>query len=384
MNPVRMSVQVVAFSVLLASRAEGQRERWRSVSVGSDHAWALDGEGRAFCWGWNHAGQLGARTAMECGIQGESGHRGCHTAASETAAVPVGGDVRFTTLSAGEYRTCGIDRGGAAFCWGAPLGGDAGYTDRCTNEERCSFTPVPLLPGRRFAILDARALCAADAQGQALCWGSEYRTSATVRKPWGDRPIAFVAGDTEEKVFCALGRDGRAICRAEPDFGIRGNGPAASADEPVDAPARFLALGVLGTWACGLDAAGTALCWGAAGYDDVRGHPDRPGDEQCVRWAVTTWCNRRPAPVRGGLRFRSIAPYPRGTLPRVNEMMGLTADGRAFAWGGDRRPRPWHPEQRWASVSTGRWGECGITTAGALFCWGMNPHDGVHGRIPHP
>jgi hypothetical protein len=372
----------------LVSPADAQRDRWRSVSVGSDHACALDAEGRAYCWGYNHAGQLGARTAMKCGIEGESGHRGCHPDASETVPLAVGGGVRFASVSAGEYLACGTDARGAAFCWGAPAAEPARYRDACMDEEPCSFTPVPLMPGRRFAVVDARARCAADAEGASFCWGDPHRGPGRVKKPWEGEEIAFVAGDPgndgEHPTSCAVRRDGGVICRGEAAFGLRGNGPDTTATGAVDSPARFSRVAVLENWACGLDAAGAAFCWGAAGYDDVRGTDPRPRDEVCERWAVSTYCNRRPAAVEGAPPFRTLVAYGHSTMPVIHEMIGLTADGRAYAWGGDRRVRPWRPEHRWASVSANRWGECGVTTDGALFCWGANPHDTVQGRIPHP
>ena len=244
---------------------------------------------------------------------------------------------------------------------------------------------MPLVPGRRLARVDAHARCAADAEGQALCWGHEYREEREIRKPWPDARVTLVAGDPENEAFCALRRDGHALCQGDPDFGARGNGGRDStARGPVDAAVRFTQLAVLWKWVCGLDERGAALCWGAAGYGDARAGQSREGFERCERWGVHTWCNRRPAPVAGGLRFRSLVPLPHGTMPVVYRMAGITADGRAFVWGGDRRPRPWHPEHRWRSLSAADWGECGVTTRGVLFCWGRDPHDQVRGRIAHP
>ena len=53
-------------------------------------------------------------------------------------------------------------------------------------------------------------------------------------------------------------------------------------------------------------------------------------------------------------------------------------------WGGDRVAWRWHPERRWASVSAGDRGQCGVTTGGELFCWGRGSDDEVPKRIPHP
>lgn len=382
---IRLLPLLALFPALLAAPAlHGQR--WTQVSVGDDHACALDARGQAWCWGNNHSAQLGARTPEHCGIVGESGHRACYPTASDTLPLRAGGGMRFTRVSAGRYVTCAVDSEGGAHCWGQPLGPPARYGDRCLDGP-CSFAPVALEPGRRFAALDMKPRCAVDRDGTALCWGMDFRDADEHRAPWPGLRAAQVAGDPEDPSFCAVDRDGRAFCLGEPFFGIAGSGgrDSASLGRPADHPAPFTQVAVLWRWACALDAAGAAFCWGAAGYDDA---PDdgtaRPGFERCERWSTYTWCNTRPAPVSGGLRFRSVTAMPRGTMPTVYEMVGITAEGAAYAWDGFREPRPWRPEHRWASVSAGDWGQCGVTTGGELFCWGRNPHEEVQGRIPHP
>jgi hypothetical protein len=377
---------VLAMAALTAPLA-AQPARWTEVRVGDDHACALDTAGRAWCWGNNHSAQLGARTPEHCGIVSESGFRSCYPSASETVPLAAGGEMRFASLAVGRYVTCGLDAQGAAFCWGQPLGPRSGYTDRCLQRDACSFAPVPLEAGARFAAVDMTARCAVQRQGTALCWGHDFRTSHTATQRWPGLTAADVDGDPETDTYCALGMDGRAVCLGRPEFGFPGNGSRDSASQgtPVDHPVRFTQVAVLGWWACGLDVEGAAHCWGAAGYDDAgRDKTPRAGFERCERWGTQTWCNTRPAPVAGGLRFRSITAMPRGSMPWFAEMVGLAADGRAYLWDAARAPRPWNPDRRWASVAAGDWGQCGVTTGGELFCWGRDPHEAVQGRIPHP
>jgi hypothetical protein len=377
---------LVLMAMAFAAPLHGQPARWTAVSVGDDHACALDAAGRAWCWGYNHSGHLGARTPEHCGIVSESGHRACYPTASETVPLPAGGEMRFARLAAGRYVTCGLDAQGAAFCWGQPLGPPSAYTDRCLDGA-CSFAPVPLEAGTRFAALDMGARCAVQHEGTALCWGHDFRTSGRAVKPWPGQALVEVDGDPETSSYCAVAVDGRAFCQGRPEFGFLGTGSRDSASQgtAVDHPARFTQVAVLGWWACGLNVEGAAHCWGAAGYDDAtRDKPTREGFERCERWGTQTWCNTRPAPVAGGLRFRSVTAMPRGSMPGFVEMVGLAADGRAYLWDGARAPRPWNPDRRWASVAAGDWGQCGVTTGGELFCWGRDPHEAVQGRIRHP
>jgi hypothetical protein len=372
-----LALVILALATCLPLRAQ----RWASVSVGDDHACALDVEGRAFCWGYNHAAQLGARTEVHCGIVGESGHRSCYPVASETEPLPVGGSARFASISAGRYVTCALDRRSNAFCWGAVLGDSAAYADRCLERHPCSFTPVPVAPARAFSRLNMDYRCGIDAEGTSLCWPDPHSAREKMVSGWPGLRLASVDGYPGTDNACAVLADGRVLCRGEGAFGLLGNGTFQAAGEPVPVESReaFTQVAVAEKWACALTRGGAAYCWGAAGYDDVRDGPQREGFDVCERWGTRTWCNTRPAPVAGGLRFRSLA-----RMPRDRVMVGLTAGGEAYAWGGDRVPRPWHPEQRWASVAGGDWGQCGVTRGGELFCWGRDPHQALQGRVPHP
>ena len=79
------------------------------VAVGGDHACALLSSGAAYCWGDNSYGQLG------------------RTGGSSTTPVAVSGGFVFSSLSAGQYHTCGIEAGtGAVGCWGANWAGQLG------------------------------------------------------------------------------------------------------------------------------------------------------------------------------------------------------------------------------------------------------------------
>jgi Regulator of chromosome condensation (RCC1) repeat len=378
---------LIALVLLLLARRGDAQARWASVSVGDDHVCALDEQGRAYCFGNNHAGQLGARTQVHCGIVGESGHRSCYPLPSDSTPLRAGGEMRFAAVTAGRYVSCGLDAEGRAFCWGDAMADHAAYRDKCLLQRPCSFAPVPLMPERRFASVAMKPRCALDVEGTAFCWGIDFRTSGRAVTPWPGIALAQVDGESGEERFCATARDGRAYCLGDAAFGVLGTGSRDSADagRPVDSQVRFARVAVLYNWACGLDAEGAAHCWGAAGYDDATRDSVRRADfEQCERWGTRTWCNTRPAPVHGGLRFGSLAAMPRGSMPVVYEMVGITAEGAAYAWRGDRVPRPWHPENRWRAASAGEWGQCGVTVAGELFCWGRDPHEEVQGRIPHP
>ena len=85
-------------------RVEGL-DRAIQVAVGGDHACAVTGGGRAFCWGHNDAGQLGDGTTED--------------RPTATAVVGLDGVAQIAVGTASKSsHTCALTRGGAVYCWG--------------------------------------------------------------------------------------------------------------------------------------------------------------------------------------------------------------------------------------------------------------------------
>ena len=123
------------------------------VAAGPEHTCAITSAGATYCWGGNSDGQLGQST------QGSD----------SPAALLVGGNHTFVTVFAGTTHSCGLEAGGALWCWGANNNGQLGDG---TNVP--SATPVQVSGGHSFAQVDAGNLhnCAIDLNGVAYCWGS--------------------------------------------------------------------------------------------------------------------------------------------------------------------------------------------------------------------
>lgn len=375
--------------------------RWAQVSVGGDHACALDDAGRAYCWGNNHDGQLGAVTRTRCGIVGESGHRGCYNVASDTP-VAAGGGMRFASILAGRYRTCAVDGEGRAFCWGAYV---QGSDSACATGEHCSFTPQPYEPGHRFRSLSggSRVVCGVTVQDEALCtnllngdrWW-ELQPMRPERPGTRARAVAAMSQWPLHNV-CLVDADGAAWCRGSNRTGQLGAGsatsaPVASSDE-VDSLTRvaggvaFGALAMEYGWICGLDTAGRAYCWGQRSRREFwQPGSNPPGG--CGRIA----CAREPVAVGGPLRFRSIGAHR-------ERVCGLTAAGEAYCWGpapgdphaeasADYEPAREQPDLRFSALAGNvelGMGSCGITLArDAIYCWDGANERAARYRVPGP
>lgn len=125
-----------------------------TLTLGRTHGCGLDGDGAAWCWGGNTAGQLGDGTVEE-----------------RLAPVEVAGGHRFASLSGGVAHTCGITDEGEAWCWGGNPSGQLG--DGTAFDDR--LEPTAVVGGLQFSSLAAgeEYTCGVeDGTGTAWCWGA--------------------------------------------------------------------------------------------------------------------------------------------------------------------------------------------------------------------
>lgn len=296
------------------------------VSLGIGHTCALRGDGVLFCWGDNTFGQLG--------VEGAAG----------AEPVRVGeADDRFLQVDAGHFHTCALrwtDRGGEPWCWGLNAHGQLGDDSQLDRA-----TPVRVRTGELFAEVRAGGAhtCGITAGRDLMCWGRN--------------------------------REGQL-----------GNGGLL----PADRPQRLAGLAVWehvdagAAHTCAVDRHGAGFCWGSYYFPYTQFRTEDP---------VT-----RPTPVVGDRAWRRIEAGYAHTC-------GVTADERAFCLGfnqdgqiGTGRAR--HRELvdtlteaavdgvEWRHLTVGFNHTCGLTHAGALYCWGDNSlaqlGDSTHTDRPLP
>jgi alpha-tubulin suppressor-like RCC1 family protein len=171
---------------------------------------------------------------------------------------------------------------------------------------------------------------------------------------------------------CARLADNRAFCWGANEVGQLGDGTTSNRTVPtaVAGDLRFVQLTAGGVHVCGLTDTGAAYCWGLNGEGQL-------GDGTRENRLV-------PTPVSSPTPFVALDAGHNFTC-------GLTAAGRPFCWGandirqlglpstgtGDRRLTPTEvtgsPDL--ARLSLGILHACGITAAGAGWCWGWNEYD---------
>ncbi len=332
-----------------------------AVSAGGLHTCGLTAPGAAYCWGDNFFGELGDGTTTD-------------RSSPVLVAAPAG--VSFAAVSAGLRHTCGVTAASAAYCWGYNGFGQLG--DGTTTDR---WTPVRVAGGVSFAAVSAGVAhtCGIPAAGAAYCWGDNFfgelgdgtttsRSSPVlVAAPAG---VSFAAVSTGIGHTCGVTAAGAAYCWGHNASGQLGDGTTTSRSTPrlVAGGVSFAAVRADFSHTCGLTATGAAYCWG----DNTSG---QLGDG-------TTTSRSRPVLVAapGGVSFAAVSGGG-----EVFHTCGVTAAGAVYCWGNnffgqlgdgtttDRSsPVLVAGGVSFAAVSAGLRHTCGVTAAGAAYCWGDN------------
>jgi alpha-tubulin suppressor-like RCC1 family protein len=159
---------------------------------------------------------------------------------------------------------------------------------------------------------------------------------------------------------------------------------ATSADFPIARPLAMVSAGGDGDFnlgfSCAISLAGAAYCWGYNG-DGALGTGSSTGPDFCG----LRYCSKTLAPVTGGLTFASVRAG-------LNFACGVTTAGAAYCWGvntygqlGDgtttssAAPVLVAGGLTFSEIAVGYAFACGVTTTGTGYCWGWN-RDGQLGN----
>jgi len=331
------------------------------ITAGRYHTCGVTVSAAVYCWGANSYGQLGDGTT-----------------ASRTSPVAVGGGLAFRAVSAGAYHTCGITNDGAAYCWGSNGDGRLGDGTATTRT-----SPAAVVGGLTFQAISAGGAytCGLATGGSMYCWGSNGRgqfgdgtmTGRSVPVVAGGR-LAFRSVTTGDEHACGVTVAGTAVCWGSNAAGQVGDG-SWMAPSPIGGGHVFQSVSAGVMHSCGVTTSGVGMCWGDNQVGEL-------GDG-------TTSFRATPAPVAGGLSFRSIVVAGPDQYYLVDEPQlhscGIAAGGRAFCWGanqngqlGDstttRRTTPVAVRGGlvFESLTVGTAHTCGLTPEGRAWCWGAN------------
>jgi alpha-tubulin suppressor-like RCC1 family protein len=125
-----------------------------AITVSAYQTCALTTSGRAYCWGYGAAGNLGTGSTD-----------------NQSTPTPVASDLTFASITTGRVHGCALAAAtGQAYCWG-----DATYGQIGTGSTERQLVPTPVAGGLTFAGLSAgnSHTCGVTAgTGQLYCWGA--------------------------------------------------------------------------------------------------------------------------------------------------------------------------------------------------------------------
>ena len=247
-------------------------------------------------------------------------------------------------LATGADATCGLAPLGRTFCFGK----------------------APLIGVARDTVCFDQSANGASASAPCTLVGLQIAASIQL--------TALAVGDN---VACGLVAGGSLYCWGDQAFGAVGNGVSRSGTSalpvPVTGPlaqaATFTQVIAGGNHACGLITGGQAYCWGKdlslqlGGGDGIKANSSTP----------------IPVYATYGYTFRALAAGRGHTC-------GIRSDGATLCWGdnangqlgrgtfGDTTETPVAivGDPGFTQISARGDNTCGITAAGALYCWGAN------------
>lgn len=357
---------VTFFNSPVAAPSPGLMQR--SISVGGGSTCGVTMEGTAFCWGYNAFGKLGDGTT---------------TQRDKPVLVAAPPGVMFTQVVPGANHTCGVTAAGGGYCWGS---NDFGKLGDGTQTNRLTPVQVAAPMGENAAQFapGGRHTCGITVAQVAYCWGENSDSQlggGSFLDQFTPFPVTAPAGVTFRQVAtgafhsCGVTPQGAAYCWGSNGEGQLGDGVTfltRNWAELVAAPAgvTFVEVATGREHSCGLTTAGTAYCW---------------GDNRVGQLGDGTAASRRLTPVLvavpNGVTFTQITT---GT----GHACGLTPAGEAYCWGsnaygqlGDGTTTTRLTPVRVAVpngvtfvqiTATSGAHTCGLTPAGAAYCWGDN------------
>ncbi len=361
------------------------------LDVGRDFGCGLIPFGRLYCWGVNGSTQLGASTDSLCYEEGTSG---APVKPCSLSPVRVGESLVFSSVSAGDDFACAIATVGAAYCWG-----DGGYGKTGNGSNGGAAEPKLVTSALSFSSISAGGnhACGLAAGGAAYCWGMDstgqlgdarHVNSTTPIPVSGGSTVATFASITAGfRHSCGVQSDGVAYCWGRNSTGELGTGGFGDADTPVPVAGdlRFTSISAGGdtvqpppvrieSHTCAIAVGGAAYCWGSNESGQLGN--GSIGDNSAVPVAVT-----------GGLVFASISAGSRHTC-------GLTTAGAVYCWGhnhdlqlGRGPPTGGNSDSgvpeivaggdlpasvTLTTISAGTRHSCAVGSDGAAYCWGSN------------
>ena len=345
------------------------------IAEGTNFTCALGG-GAVYCWGFNSSGQLGDSSFGESNVP----------VAVTTSGVLSG--VTVSQIDAGQGFVCALSSGGAAYCWGQDNDGQLGNNSTTNTDVPVAVSTSGDLSGVTLTqIAGAQDSTCALATTSLYCWGlnssgqvGNAATAVNVKVPAAVtvQPTTISAGDTHS---CEL-RSGKAWCWGDNTYGELGNYTTIASTVPVAVNTSGALSGVTLTqisageyFTCAVSTAGAVYCWG---YDSSGQLGNNSTTQSTVPVAVST------SGVLSGVTLTQVSAGDGAAC-------ALSATGAVYCWGAGSSGQLGNGSTSQSttpvtvttsgvlsgvtltqvSVSQEGSAACGLSSAGAAYCWGL-------------
>jgi len=230
--------------------------RFAQLSSYGTHTCGITVDAKAYCWGNNSWGQLGAASNVS----------------QSNTPLLVAGNLSFRQISAGADHSCGVTTDNRAYCWG-----HNDWRQFASDAPAMSTSPVAVAPGLSFVSITAGSgfTCGAATTGFGYCWGasglgqigdgskiSYGNTFMVTPRSVAMAPLHGI--DAGLGFACALDTFGEAVCWGS-NGGRLGNGPGGT-DSPapvmVSGGRTFSSLSSGNGFSCGVTTDAAVWCWG--------------------------------------------------------------------------------------------------------------------------
>ncbi len=310
---------------------------------------AVRADSAAYCWG-------------------PGGLSGSSTPALLPLPTLVEGGYHWARLDLGFSAACGVTGGGTGYCWGDNHLGHLGNGDNTWQRQQAPSLVAGGLTWRQISA-GLEHSCGVTTAGAGYCWGrNNYgEIGDSTQNIARYSPVAMVGGQLWQQIeangytSCGLDAGGSAFCwgaNIQGYLGVDSLIESVLAPLPLVAGGSYLDLDIAEVHQCAIATGGGVNCWGY----------NRNGE--LGSGVVDSVVHATPVPLAGGLSFRQIS----------HGACGIAADSTAWCWGPGYGPAP-------TAIPGGRKfvqvaGSCGLTPGGGAYCWSDTARVPVRLRDP--
>ena len=334
-------------------------------------------EERALCGECERCGSSCSMVdGLSCGCPGET--------CSSGSCAPM---VRVLQVDAGETHTCAALDDGTVRCFGSSNFGAMLGSGRLGNGPDGADSATPVVAPRaacgRAITLSGNHTCCIDPPGRR-CWGENFQgelggdVGTVVPAPHAfDDSFALESIASGFRHTCGLTSEGTLWCWGYNGQGNLGLGTTTESEiVPVRVGTGYAQVAAGGDHTCSLTTNGRVFCSGLNDSTEL-GVPGKT----VIATPVRSGCE---ASNSGDACFDDYVAVGAGAF----HTCAIRKSGDLYCWGGnlngqigigppttsyqEPEPRRVLSDESWVEVDGGRSYTCGLTKAGALYCWGLN------------